>query len=241
MEFNSITFRSTLFPQSPIQMDEKWIAKLNSIMSIFELVPSVGTTYNISMEQPGGNPKFDQQYFINFKKFDDSFKITFLPDRFDIEKKVSSISISAPISEFLKNAEEIWSAIKCLELRYCRVALALIAEIKISDAERGDIITKLAKKHYGHTATELSQRIVYKTNYNTESPADVIRTNEVQEFGCDNISANDSFMKIGLDYNSSMDNNPEIISSLYMKFLTEAGRRITTIMDAGNIRNLLGI
>lgn len=241
MEFTSITFRSTLFPQNPIQMDEKWIARLNSIMSKFELVPSVGTTYNISMEQPGGNPKFDQLHFINFKKFDDSFKITFLPDRFDIEKKVSSISMLDPIGDFLKNVEEIWSSIKCLELTYCRVALALIAEMKISNEERDDIITKMTQRGDGLTPTELSKRIVYKTDYNTECPANIIKTNEVQEFGCDNISDNDSLLKIGLDYNSSMDNNTEIISRQYIHFLTEAARRITTIMDAGNIRNILGI
>lgn len=242
MDFQNLKFRATLFTDNDIAMDEQWFAEANKLMAKFNLVPSVGSAFKIVPSVDGGVPSFINSYFIEFKKLDNSFRVSFMPNRFDVEKQISSPSIASPMLDFVKEAIDIFDGVSSLQNTFSRVALAVNIDLSISGKERESIVTKLMKASFSGQSSypsELFKRMVFKIDYKFDNDSYASAMNEVFEVSSPNISNADSPLAIGFDFNSTEKNSVDEISDHYKDILYASAENIVKHAEVSCISKMI--
>lgn len=242
MDFQNIKFRATLFTDKDIVMDEQWFAYANKLMAKFNLVPSVGSVFKVAPSADGGVPSIVNSYFIEFKKLDNSFRVSLMPNRFDVEKQINSPSIVSPIMDFVKEAIEIYNSISSLQKSFSRVALAVNIDLDLSDGERKAIISELSRNSSSDPysfPSEFFKRIVFKSDYKFEDSGYTSIMNEVFELASPNISDAVSPFAVGFDFNSAESNSVNDISKFYQDILFTSAENIIKRAEVPHISKLI--
>lgn len=241
MDFQNIKFRATLFTDKDIVMDEQWFADANKLMAKFNLVPSVGSAFKIAPNADGGLPVIVNSYFIEFKKLDNSFRVSLMPNRFDVEKLVSYPSVVSPLKDFINETTEIFKNITTLQNTFSRVALAMNVDLSVSNEERKDITKVFIPSDIisSTSPSELFKRVVMKTDYKSDKDEILASMNEVFEFGSTDILREDLPVSIGFDFNSVEDNSPEKISLSYESVLKIAAENIAKYSESTTLSKLI--
>lgn len=237
MEFSNIKLRSTLFPLIEISIDETWIANISNSIKELGLVSSVRNTFKVEFNSETATPEIKSAFFLEFKRLDNSFKITLMPNRFDIEKEITDLSLSSPLEDFSNEVNSIWKLISEIVPKFSRAALGATFATTLSSEEQSAITNQYQAIKPDSKPSEYIKRIVFPETYTFESES--CNVNEVIETSTQDISAADPSLNFGFDFNTHPSESSEIISKHFSSFMIQAAKKLSAIAEKENISKIL--
>lgn len=221
MDFKKISYRVTLFqtPQDPLSQD--FIVQFFIPFAKLRYMPSVnkGTAVKIL---PDGQFQVSEAWSADFKKDDNSTKVTITADRIDIINE-TDMSWDA----FIKNAYEVMVIVSEFFNTYNRIAVGTTFESQKNENLEKDLYNLLFKNAFNPNMVEWSSRVVERKTitYGTSS----IDINNVTTVTALN---EPKIINIDFDFNTVVGSNAESVLKLRNKFIEEAHHTIQAQINA---------
>lgn len=160
-----------------------------------------------------------------------------MPNRFDIEKEITDLSLSSPLEDFSNEVNSIWELISGIVPKFSRAALGATFATTLSSEEQSAITNQYKAIKPDSKPSEYIKRIVFPETYTFES--DSCNVNEVIETSTPDISAADPSLNFGFDFNTHPSSSSEIISRHFPSFMIQAAKRLSAITEKDNISKIL--
>lgn len=221
MDFKKISYRVTLFqtPQDPLSQD--FIVQFFIPFAQLRYMPSVnkGTAVKVL---PDGQFQVSEAWSADFKKDDNSTKVTLTADRIDIINE-TNMSWDA----FIKNAYEVMEVVSKFFNTYNRIAVGTTFDSQKNESLEKDLYDLLFKNEFNPNMVEWSSRVVErKTITHDNSSIDINNVTTVTALNEPKI------INIDFDFNTVVGSNVEFVQKLRNKFIEEAQHTIQAQINA---------
>ena len=226
MEISVKNKRVTLFTVSPIQFNENLVNVYVEEFSKKGLVPSVTKGLGIRITPQG--LVSEEVISLELKKLNDTFKVSFGPDRIDIESNKSE----EELSDFLQLAKEVEQILSTkMHLVFIRLALCENVLFVVSEAQK-----TLAYKNIvngGETSpVEWQFQNVKRSKLRiSDGQQNVIDINEVYTLKSPETAGN-QIVVLDIDINTKIGPAPEQISAVKEAFWPYASEIIVKTKDS---------